>query len=86
MNETIEMLLDGFLEARHTGELADELHRISTAIDKQITAGAVKQDVIADYERAAMRMGFYAGFAAALELQAAKAALAVQNRKRGKAA
>ena len=68
MNETIETLFEDFLEEHPAGELAAELHSLSAAIDEQIASGAVKQETIADYELAAMRMGYYAGFAAALEL------------------
>lgn len=82
MNETIEILFENFLENRHTGELVDELHRISYDVDAQIEAGAVDYDIIGAYELAATRYGFYAGFAAALELQAAKIRLAMQNRER----
>ena len=81
MNETIETLFEDFLEEHPAGELAAELHRISAAIDEQIASGAVKQETIADYELAAMRMGYYAGFAAAMELQSAKATVAVRKRK-----
>ena len=66
MNETIETLFDDFLEEHSAGELAAELHRISAAIDEQIASGAVKQETIADNALAAVRMGYYAGFAAAL--------------------
>lgn len=86
MNETIERLFIDFLETRHAGELSEEMHRISASIDSQIEAGAVDYDTVADYEFAATRYGFYAGFAAALELQAAKISLLVRNRKRAREA
>lgn len=84
MNETIETLFENFLENRHTGELVDALHRVSAEIDAQIEAGAVDCDTIGEYELAATRYGFYAGFAAALELQAAKIRLAMQNKERAR--
>ena len=84
MNETIEILFENFLETRHTGELVDELHRVSAEIDTQIETGAVDYDVIGEYELAATRYGFYAGFAAALELQASKIRLAMQNKERAR--
>ncbi|MBQ7491469.1 MAG: hypothetical protein IJT76_02560 [Clostridia bacterium] len=64
-NEIIETLLEDFLESRHTGELSDELHRLSAEIDAQIKAGNVDDMTVADYELAATRYGFYAGFLAA---------------------
>lgn len=84
MNKTIETLFENFLETRHAGELVDELHRIGGMIDTQIEAGAVDCDTIGEYELAATRYGFYAGFAAALELQAAKIRLAMQNKERAR--
>ncbi len=81
-DKTVEILFENFLNSDPTGELAEEMHRISAIIDEQIAAGAVDPDTIADYELAAMKYGFYAGFVAALNLQAAKARLAL-NRQRG---
>lgn len=86
MNETIETLFENFLETRHAGELVNELHRISREIDAQIEAGAVEHDTIGEYELAATRYGFYAGFAAALEVQAAKIRLAMKNLNRAREA
>lgn len=67
MNDTIEALFEDFLDEKQTGELAEELRRISSMLDVQIKAGAVTHNAVADYECAAMRLGFYAGYAAALE-------------------
>lgn len=72
MNEMLETLFMNFLESHHTGPLAAELHRLGGTIDQQIDAGAVDADTIADYEYAAMKYGFAAGFAAAMELANAR--------------
>ena len=82
MNETIRRLFIDFLETNYAGELVEEMHRISAEIDKQIESAAVEYDTIGDCELAASRFCFYAGFAAALELQAAKTRIAVRNRDR----
>ncbi len=74
MNEIIETLFENFLETRSTGTVADEMHRISAEIDAQIEAGAVEYDTIGEYELAAMRVGFYAGFAALQTILTAKGA------------
>ena len=71
MNKTIETLFQSFLNAAPTGELAEDMHEISAEIDAQIEAGTVDCDIIGDYELAALRMGFYAGFAAAKGLKRA---------------
>lgn len=65
MNTMLESLFMAFLETTPTGPLAAEMQRISTIIDQQIEAGAVDADTIGDYELAAMRFGFAAGYAAA---------------------
>ena len=72
MNETIESLFPRFLEATPAGELAEEVRRISKEIDALIEAGgcgAPLQELVGDYELAATRNGFYAGFIAAMNLQ-----------------
>ncbi len=81
-DKTVEILFESFLSSDPSGELAEAMHNISAALDAQIEAGAVDPDTVADYELAAMKYGFYAGFVAALNLQAAKARLAL-NRQRG---
>ena len=68
MNEMLESLFMNFLETAPTGPLAEAMHRLSTTIDRQIDAGAVDADTIADYECAAMRYGFAAGYKAAMQL------------------
>lgn len=67
-NTTIESMFEDFLESQHTGEIYKAVQDISAEIDRQGAAGAVQSDTVADYEYAAMRYGFYAGVAAALEL------------------
>ena len=57
------------------------MHRISAEIDAQIKAGAVDEDTIGDYELAAMKNGFYAGFAAAMGLQRARIQLALAHHR-----
>ena len=78
---TIEALFENFLNTAPTGELAKEMHRISAEIDRQIEVGNVDADTIGEYELAAARYGFYAGFAVALEYQRAKVQLALQRRQ-----
>lgn len=68
MNEMLESLFMNFLETAPTGALAAAMQRLSRLIDQQIEAGAVDPDTIADYECAAMRHGFAAGFAAAMQV------------------
>ena len=67
-NTTIESMFEDFLESQHTGEIYKAVQDISAEIDRQGEAGAVQSDTVASYEYAAMRYGFYAGVAAALEL------------------
>ena len=81
-DKTVETLFESFLNSDPTGELAEEMHRISAIIDEQIAAGAVDPDTIGDYEYAASKYGFYAGFFMGLNLVAAKTRLAL-NRQRG---
>ena len=81
MNKEIEALFENFLNAAPTGELAEDMHTISAMIDRQIEAGKVDADTIGEYELAATRYGFYAGFVAALEYQRAKVQLALQRRQ-----
>ena len=68
MNRIIEILFENYLTTDHTGNVADELHRISTEIDRQIEAGDVDANTIGEYELAAARLGFYEGFKMGLEL------------------
>ena len=72
MNEMLETLFMNFLESRHTGPLAEAMHELGGIIDQQIDAGAVDADTIGDYEYAAMKYGFAAGFVAAMELAKAQ--------------
>ena len=81
MNNAIEMLFEDFLNAPMDGELAEAMHRISAEIDAQIKAGAVDEDTIGDYELAAMKNGFYAGFAAAMGLQQARIQIALARHR-----
>lgn len=81
MNDTFEILFQHFLETAPTGELAEAMHKISAELDRQIEAGAVEHLTLADYECAAARYGFYAGFAAAQDLQMAKIRLARDRQK-----
>lgn len=67
-NTTIESLFEDFLDSQHTGEIYKAMQDISAEIDRQSEAGAVQSETVAAYEYAAMRYGFYAGMAAALEL------------------
>ena len=67
-NTTTESLFEDFLESQHTGEIYKAMQDASAEIDRQIEAGAVQSETVAAYEWAAMRYGFYAGMAAALEL------------------
>ena len=82
MNDTIETLFMSFLETPPSGELAEAIHKISAEIDRQIETGAVDPMTVADYERAAARYGFYAGFAAAQGLQMAKIRLALERQRK----
>lgn len=68
MNKTLETLFMEFLETTPTGPLAADMQRISATIDQQIANGTVDDDTIAAYELSAMRYGFSAGFAAAMNL------------------
>lgn len=79
-DKTVEILFESFLNSDPTGELAEEMHRISAIIDEQIAAGDVDPDTIGDYEYAVSKYGFYAGFFMGLNLVAAKARLA-RNRQ-----
>ena len=75
MNEMLETLFMNFLETSPTGPLSAAMQRLSSIIDRQIEAGAVDPDTIADYECAAMKYGFAAGYAAAMQaLDGARAA------------
>lgn len=67
MNEMLETLFMGFLEAPHTGLLVAELHRLSALIDQQIEAGDVDMDTVAAYELAACRFAFAGGYAAGMQ-------------------
>lgn len=67
-NTTTESLFEDFLDSQHTGEIYKAMQDASAEIDRQIEAGAVQSETVAAYEYAAMRYGFYAGMAAALEL------------------
>lgn len=67
-NTTTESLFEDFLDSQHTGEIYKAMQDISAEIDRQSEAGAVQSETVAAYEYAAMRYGFYAGMAAALEL------------------
>lgn len=67
-NTTIESLFEDFLDSQNTGEIYKAMQDISAEIDRQSEAGAVQSETVAAYEYAAMRYGFYAGMAAALEL------------------
>lgn len=71
MNMTIETLFDEYLNTAQTGELWEELHTVSAAIDAAIEAGDVGKamELTGEYELAAARCGFFAGFMAALELR-----------------
>ena len=68
MNRIIEILFENYLNTDHTGDVAEELHKISAEIDRQIEAGDVDANAIGDYELAAARLGFYEGFKMGLEL------------------
>ena len=81
-DKTVETLFERFLSSDPSGELAEAMHTISAAIDVQIEMGSVDPDIVADYELAAIRYGYYAGFMAALDMQTAKIRLAL-NRQRG---
>ena len=80
-DKTVEILFESFLNSDPTGELAEEMHRISAIIDEQIAAGDVDPDTIADYEYSAMKFGFYSGYLAALNMIAAKAQRALEKRR-----
>lgn len=67
MNKMLESLFMDFLETTPTGPLAAEMQRLSAVIGDQIEAGAVDDDTVAAYELSAMKYGFAAGYAAALE-------------------
>lgn len=69
-NATIEILFDRFINTTPEGELAEAMHRISAAVDAAIEAGDADKaiELTADYELAASRLGFYAGFLVGLEL------------------
>lgn len=82
MNDTIETLFMSYLETPPSGELAEAMHKISAEIDRQIEAGVVDPMTVADYECAAARYGFYAGFAAAQGLQMAKIRLALERKRK----
>ena len=69
MTKTIESLFENFLNAAPVGEHAEEMHRLSAEIDRQIAAGDVDADLIGEYELSALRFGFYAGLKAGLELK-----------------
>ena len=75
-DKTLEILFENFLSSDPYGELAEAMHTVSAAIDAQIEAGAVDPDTVADYELAAMKYGFYAGFFAAMNLIVVKTRLA----------
>lgn len=68
MNKTMETLFMAFLETPLTGPLAAEMRRLSKVIDEQNVDGLVDDDTVAAYELSAMRYGFAAGFAAAMNL------------------
>ena len=67
MNEMLESLFMNFLETAPTGPLAAEMQRLSRLIDQRVGAGDVDLDTIADYECAAMKYGFAAGYAVAMQ-------------------
>lgn len=67
MNKVLETLFMNFLETAPTGPLAAEMQRLSSVIDQQVEAGNVDADIIGDYECAAMKYGFAAGYAAAMQ-------------------
>lgn len=68
-NKVIEALFNDFINTPNQGgELGTELHRISRILDDQISAGTVDCETVADYEYAATKYGYYAGFKAALDL------------------
>ena len=68
MNPAFEALFEAYVNATHTGELANELHKVSAEIDQQIEAGNVEAQTAADYEYAAARLGFYEGLKMGLQL------------------
>lgn len=73
MNESkiIEIWFDRFINATALGgELAADMHKISAAIDAAIEAGDADKaiELAGDYELAATRFGYYAGFQRASEL------------------
>ena len=71
MNMTIETLFDDYLNTARTGALWEELHTVSAAIDAAIQVGDTDRamELTGEYELAAARCGFYAGFVAALGLR-----------------
>ena len=77
--ETMEILFNDFLNSDPRGELAEAMHEYSAAIDAQIEMGSVDPDIVTDYELAAIRYGYYAGFMAALDMQTAKIRLALER-------
>lgn len=68
MNPAFEALFEAYVYANHTGELANELHKVSSEIDRQIETGDVDNKTVADYEYAAARLGFYEGLKMGLQL------------------
>lgn len=68
MNKMLETMFMEFLETTPTSPLAAEMQRLSAIIDRQNANGSVDDDTIAAYELSAMRYGFSAGFAAAVNL------------------
>ena len=56
-----------------TNPLQKALSATGTRVDDKLSAGTLTTDDLADYELAAMKLSFNAGFAAALEYMEARA-------------
>lgn len=68
MNKIVEVLYMNYLEnvAQTDGKLAAALRAVSGAVDAALEAGTLSCDILAEYEDAAARCAFYAGFWVAL--------------------
>lgn len=75
-NTTIETLFTDFINTAPDGEITEAMQKISAALDAAIEAGDAGKaiELSGDYELAASRRGYYAGFMAGLELGKAIAA------------
>lgn len=62
----VELFYDEYINCHpeHQTSQENDVSKISALIDKQIKANNVSDETICDYEEAARRAGFYAGFRA----------------------